>query len=300
MKSLTKWVLAGVLAAGTLLPSAVSAAGYTDINENDAHYSNIMAAQDYGLLTGYADGTFKSSKDVQTATVIKALGKLELNLTGETLETYDYRGIPAFKDIPKSHPDQELYKFSLIVRDAGIFNGDPNGNVFPSRLIKRDAMAKVIVNAFALEDLEDVPTPKINDLNKAAKDMQEKILILKENGVTTETLFRPQETVKRGQLASFLVRAFEAMINYPIAEIEQPDPVETMKGVAPELPETVFLLLTNGVSIEVYVDWDLSGVDLNHPGVYTAVGTIDGVEDEVIEVQVTVDDVRDTDPVVPK
>lgn len=300
MKTLTKWVLAGVLAIGTFLPSAAFAEGYTDLSENDAHYGSILDAQELGLLTGFGDGTFQSSKPVPTATVIKALGKLELRLIGETLETYDYRGIPAFKDIPKNHPDQELYKFSLIVRDAGIFSGDPNNNIHPTRLIQRQAMAKVIVNAFALADLEEVPTPKIDDLSKAARDMQEKILILAENGVTNVTTYRPLETVKRGQLASFLVRAFEAMINYPIAEIEQPDPVETMKGVAPDMPETVFVTLTNGISLELYIDWDLSGVDTNTIGTYTAHGTIDGIEDEVIDVQVKVDDVRDIDPVVPK
>lgn len=295
MKNVMKWGLAAVIAAGTLLPSAAFAEGYTDLADNDAHYDNILTAQDMGILTGYPDGTFRSSQKLLRANVIKALAKFELEMTGETLDTYPVNGVKAFKDIPATYPDKELYKMSLIVRAAGIFDGDPNNNANPAQLMSRQQMAKVLVNAFLLEDLADVDAD-VRDLDKAAPYFREHIEILSENGVTAVTQFRPTETTTRGQFASFLVRSFDAMMMAPIVSVVQPEPVTTMIGVAPELPESVEVELSNGIFAETYVEWDTSGWDLERAGTYTITGAIWDT-DWVVELEVIVDDTGHQDPV---
>ncbi|MCM3087993.1 S-layer homology domain-containing protein [Bhargavaea ginsengi] len=85
MKTFYKWGLAAIMAAGMFLPSGAFAGSYTDLAENDAHYDNILTAQELGILTGYPDGTFQSSKKLQRANVIKALGKFQLKLAKKHL-----------------------------------------------------------------------------------------------------------------------------------------------------------------------------------------------------------------------
>ncbi|SEI93431.1 S-layer homology domain-containing protein [Bhargavaea ginsengi] len=295
MKSMLKWGLAAVIAAGTLLPSAAFAEGYTDVKETNTHYDNILIAQELGILSGYPDGTFRPNQKLTRAHVIKALGKFELEMAEKTMDTYPVAGVKPFRDIPPTSRDQELYKLSLVVKAAGIFDGDPNNDAKPANLMSRQQMAKVLVNAFWLEDLEDVDAD-VRDLDKAAPYFRDQIKILSENGVTNVTEFRPTETTSRAQFASFLVRSFDAMLAAPIESVIDPEPVTTTVGVEPELPESVEVVLTNGIIAETYVDWDTSGLNLKEVGRYTITGEIWDA-DWVIELEVIVDDVRHTDPV---
>ncbi|MCM3088682.1 S-layer homology domain-containing protein [Bhargavaea ginsengi] len=280
MKSLIKLGLAAVIAAGTLLPSAAFAQGYSDVSEKDTHYENILTAQELRLMTGYADGTFQSSKPLQRANVIKALGKLQLRLTGETLETYPYYGTRPFRDIPRTHADKELFKYSIIVKDAGIFEGDPNGNVNPGKLMSRQQMAKVLVNAFGLWDAEDLEDTVITDLDQAAWYFQDYILLLSHFGVTTVTEYRPLATTTRGQFASFLVRSYDVMFDSPIDSIDEYY-VDLLPGEQPELPDHVFVYLENGNMFSTPVVWDMDGIDLNTPGEYVITGTLKEFPGEV-------------------
>lgn len=280
MKWFIKWGLAAVIAAGAWLPSAASAAQeYSDVTEKDAHYETIMAAQELGLLTGYADGTFKSSKPLQRGNVIKALGKLQLRMLGDTLETYPYQGTRPFRDIPRSHADQELFKYSIIVKDAGIFEGDPNGNVSPGKLMTRQQMAKVLVNAFGLWDFDSLDQVKVTDIDKAFWEYQDYILLLSYHGVTNVSEFRPLASTTRGQFASFLVRSYEKMMNSPIESIDEHFEF-LLKGETPELPEAVYVYLENGMSFLTPVEWNLDGFDPHTPGEYILTGTMKDFPDE--------------------
>ncbi|MCM3088684.1 S-layer homology domain-containing protein [Bhargavaea ginsengi] len=273
MKSLIKWGLAAVIAVGTLLPSAAFAQGYSDVTEKDTHYENILAAQELGLMTGYADGTFQSSKPLQRANVIKALGKLQLGLIGETLETYPYYAPRPFRDIPRTHPDKELFKYSIIVRDAGIFEGDSNGNVNPDKLMTRQQMAKVLVNAFGLWQVGDIDETAITDLDQAAWYFQDYILLLSHYGVTTVSEYRPLATTTRGQFASFLVRAYDVMTDSPVEYIEEYY-ADLLPGEQPELPDRLYVFLQNGAMFYTPVEWDMSELDTSTPGEYVITGTL--------------------------
>ncbi|MCM3087992.1 Ig-like domain-containing protein [Bhargavaea ginsengi] len=164
--------------------------------------------------------------------------------------------------------------------------------------MSRQQMAKVLVNAFRLEDLADVEAD-VHDLDKAAPYFREHIKILSENGVTTVKEFRPTDTTTRGQFASFLVRAYDAMHAAPFWTMINPDPVTTIIGIEPELPETVTVFLTNGLTTEMRVEWDTTGWNLNEVGRYTITGVVLD-RGWHIDLEVFVEDVRHTDPVVEK
>lgn len=197
---------------------------YSDVSPDSSHFPFIYKALDYKIMTGYADNTFKPTLKLTRGQVVKALGKYVVAASGKQLSEFDLTGVTPFNDVPSSVKDQELYTFSLIVKQAGIFRGD-NNNLNASQLITREQMSQVLVKAF---DLKDLPgdLSKVTDNASANAQYRGYIDILSENGVTSESAFRPKENTNRAQFATFLVRAYE-LANPPVTN---PDP---------ELPEVI-------------------------------------------------------------
>lgn len=187
---------------------------YSDVSPTSSHFPFIYKALDYKIMTGYADNSFKPTKKMTRGQVVKSLGKYVVAKSGKPLSEFDVTNVKPFNDVPSSIKDQELYMYSLIVKQAGIFSGD-NNNLKASNLITREQMSKVLVNAF---DLKDLPgdLSKVTDNNTAQSQYRGYIDILSENGVTSESLFRPKENTSRAQFATFLVRAYELANGVPV------------------------------------------------------------------------------------
>ncbi|TFE03998.1 carboxypeptidase regulatory-like domain-containing protein [Jeotgalibacillus salarius] len=186
---------------------------FTDVPETNSHFENIYSAVDYGLLSGYPDGTFKPLNDLTRSNVVKALGKYVIASEGydnlaDYLQDHDLSDVEPFNDVTADSRDAELYNFSLIVKEAGIFQGS-NNNLMPADNITRQQMAQVIVNAFNLDEVETDNEAEVEDLGSAFASYQDDIQILANLGVTTVSNFRPLDDTSRGHLASFLVAAYE-------------------------------------------------------------------------------------------
>ncbi|MCM3089351.1 S-layer homology domain-containing protein [Bhargavaea ginsengi] len=210
----TAMVATAVAPVAAQTPEVAQEFSYSDVPADYTHYSNIMEARSLGMLSGYQDGTFKPYQSLTRANVVKALGKYVVESSGKEIEDFDLTDVEPFNDVQSDYPDKELYTYSLIVKQAGIFQGS-NNNLMPTNLIQRQQMAQVLVNAFGLKDLPDKESG-VKDNGKAWEDFREAIDILSENGVTTEENFRPAESTTRGQFASFLVRSYHAMAEAPI------------------------------------------------------------------------------------
>ena len=204
------WLAIPILLIVLFIPyGALTAAAqktYTDVNPSNSHYASIMAALELEFMTGFQDGSFKPNTKMSRGHVVKALGKYVVKTSGKDLGAFDVTGVEPFNDVPASYPDHELYRYSLIVKQAGIFTGS-NNNLLPKNLITRQQMSKVLVNAFELRNVPD-GTSKVTDNNLATAEYRPYIDILSENGVTTVEKFRPREDTTRAQFASFLVAAF--------------------------------------------------------------------------------------------
>ncbi|MBM7577800.1 carboxypeptidase regulatory-like domain-containing protein [Jeotgalibacillus terrae] len=186
---------------------------FTDVPETNSHFENIYKAVDYGLLSGYPDGTFKPLNALTRSNVVKALGKFVIASEGyDNLADYladnDLSSVEPFNDVTADSRDSELYNFSLIVKEAGIFQGS-NNNLMPSNNITRQQMAQVIVNAFSLDEVETDNEAVVEDLDTAFSSYRDDIQILANLGVTTVSNFRPLDETSRGHLASFLTTAYE-------------------------------------------------------------------------------------------
>ncbi|MHA6261073.1 S-layer homology domain-containing protein [Sporosarcina sp. CAU 1771] len=244
--SLKKWIvriMVGIAFIFAFSPQPTSAQEiFSDVNPSNSHYTGILEAYENGFLSGYPDGTFKPAHTLSRANVTKSLGKLVLIKSGVSLANYDFSNAVPFKDVPATHSDNELYKYSIIVKEAGIFTGS-NNNLLAMNLMTRQQMAKVLVNAF---DLKRVPgqQSKVIDANLAGEEFREYIHILSENNVTTVTNFRPGETTTRAQFATFLTNANNAAEGNQPAPPGQPEiPVRPEPTPVPEPePEPVVAL----------------------------------------------------------
>ena len=215
--SATAALVASALVPAAAAEEAAAKASFSDVPASSSHFDNINKAVDYKLLNGYPDNTFKPDKKLTRSDVVKTLSRYLVQKHGDgDIENIDLSDVEAFNDVPEDYQDGELYQASLVVKKYKVFNG-ANGNLNPTDLITRQAMAKVLVNAFNLE-LQDDKESKVTDNDMADEEFRGFIDILSENEVTAVTNFRPKENTSRAQFASFLVRGYEKVTDGEMLE----------------------------------------------------------------------------------
>lgn len=209
------------MVATAVVPTAALAAkpseGFSDVGhlapETLAELDRVV---ELGLMTGFGNaGLFKPETYMNRGQVAKALAKYEAGKSGMSIAQYYHAlkldgKVQPFADVPKNSSDQELYQASLIVKNAGTFKGVSN-KLNPDSNITRGHMASVLVRAFDLKatgKATDFADKGDADTEEIATNMQ----ILKDNGVAKElsdNKFNPNQNVKRIQMASFLLRAYD-------------------------------------------------------------------------------------------
>jgi len=210
-------------ASAALVASAVapvaSAAEYTDTTSlSVADMELVTKATDLGFFQG--DGSkFNPYNQITRGQVVKVLARQVAEKAGKTVDAYYADNnlatkVAPFSDVPATHVDKELFKSSLIVKDAGVFEGNNNELKF-SAYINRQQMASVLVRAFDLKAV-DGKTSTVTDSNNAGSH-KVNIDILSQNGVTVVTEFNPLNNLSRLQMARFVVRAHEVSSTVVVA-----------------------------------------------------------------------------------
>lgn len=158
--------LAGAITA-TMVASAVAPVAafadeneidFSDVDKSSSHYNNIVKAAERGLMTGY-QGKFNPLVDMTRGQVVKALGKYLVGQEGLSVDKYIEKHdllnqVTPFHDVPADSADQELFKYSLVVKDAEAFTGD-RGNLKASNNIKREQMSKVLLKHSTSKKLKE-------------------------------------------------------------------------------------------------------------------------------------------------
>lgn len=241
---------------------------FTDVNPKDTHYDAIYQAYELDFISGYQDGTFKPYQSLTRSNVVKALGKYVVATNGKELSEFDLTDVKPFNDVPANHPDKELYTYSLIVKQAEIFSGS-NNNLMPTRDIQRQQMAKVLVKAFDLENLEGVE-PKVTDNDQAFNEFVPFIDILSENNVTTVENFRPAASVVRGQMASFFVAANEAIggevVSQKVMAVNLAENSKEMDSALLALDSVIYKNLHDRLEVANYLLNTNKGIDFSTKG----------------------------------
>lgn len=197
--------MASVLATSAIViaPPANAASVFPDINSSTEEGKAVINLAQRGIISGYPDGTFKPANPITRTQAAKILAGIL------KLDTVHVKN-PNFKDIK---PGDANYGAIAALANAGIISGS-NGYFYPTKNITRGQMAKMIVKGFNLPITNGIFIP-FDDVNEGS-EYEPYIKTLFANSITkgtTPTTFGTQSNVKRSQLATFVVRAENALGN---------------------------------------------------------------------------------------
>ncbi|WP_096550396.1 S-layer homology domain-containing protein [Ureibacillus thermosphaericus] len=201
------------LVASAIVP-AVSAATFTDVEDN-THKEAIDALTEMGIIKGYPDGTYKPYKTLKRSDVVKLLGRWLEEQGKEIPEDWDT--VQRFKDLPVDFADEELVKYAALVKDHGVFLGSDNKLMHMNNM-DRSQMALTLNRAYEamfgvslIELAEEIDDVTVVDMDEVYNDnnRREAVQALRDLGISVVEKFRPNETVTRGQFASFLYRTIQ-------------------------------------------------------------------------------------------
>jgi hypothetical protein len=136
-QTLTRAQMATVVARALRLSSVQPDGRFKDVDITTGHAGNIHAVAKAGIVSGYADGTFRPDAVVTRAQMATFVARA--------------RGLAArpstFKDVPRSNAH---YGNIGALQAAGIANGDSSGRYRPALDLRRDQAASLVARAFGI------------------------------------------------------------------------------------------------------------------------------------------------------
>lgn len=138
---------------------------FKDVPKSDPAYSYIVKmVSDYGVISGYPDGTFRGEKTITRAEFCKvmtsAMSYLEKQ-AGGPLAQQSATNEANFKDLPKNN---WAYPYvAELVTKYKIFSGYPDGTFKPDKTINKFEITTVLSKALKMVYAGvDVPLPKLS------------------------------------------------------------------------------------------------------------------------------------------
>ena len=133
--TLAKWV---VLARGWQLDTT-GGPHFTDVPINDPNYPYIETAYNHGVISGYADNTFRPYNGVTRG----QMSKMVVNAMGWPIDT---QGGPHFTDVPAG---SAFYQWIETIYNRGIVSGYADGTFRWGNNLTRGQLSKVLWNSIA-------------------------------------------------------------------------------------------------------------------------------------------------------
>ena len=178
---------------------------FSDIDENDWYYDNVMDAANNGYISGMGDGTFAPTQ----ATTRAQFASMIANAMG-------YEADP---DVASMFPDvaDDFWGKAAInfCAQNGIISGYDDTTFQPEKAITRQEAASILRNAFKLTESSSETFPDDSAISNWAK---ESVYIVKASGLMKGDAgtgnFRPTSTITRAEAASILMNAkYAGVIN---------------------------------------------------------------------------------------
>lgn len=168
---------------------------FRDVLASHPHRTSIHEAAEAGVVRGYDDGTFRPGREVTRAQLASLVARA-LDLEAE--------GPPPFDDVAADDVHADAI---AATAEADIVTGYGDATFRPVEGTTRAQMASVLARAYELD--AEAEEPPFDDV-PAHHPHAEGITAVAEAGVAVgydDGTYRPDGTVTRGQLASFLDRA---------------------------------------------------------------------------------------------
>ncbi len=199
MAALSMAVASGSLVAAVPAQTADAATvSFKDVNSKTPHSSAIRALAERGVVSGFADGTFRP------LTVLKRGEAAQMLAKSLGLDTKNVKN-PGFKDVKS---DKWYYGAIAALKAEGVIDGFADGSFRPDQVLTRSEIAKFLVSAYDLTELHASENPFIDV--KDNKWYAKYVLPLYATGITagkSATVFAPDKGVGRGEFSTFIVRA---------------------------------------------------------------------------------------------
>lgn len=190
----------------TISLPAAHAATYSDFTSSTPFYTEITWAINKGLLTGFADGTFRPGGSIDRQNLARVI--------------YTYRGKPAytppakspFTDVPAGHP---FYKEINWMVSKGLTTGYPDKTFRPANPVERNAFAAFLYRMAGEPSYNSPVKPYFSDVPPTAAFYKE-ICWLKDMKITTgwaDGTYLPLEPTQRDAVCAFLYR-YNQVVGY--------------------------------------------------------------------------------------
>ena len=174
---------------------------FKDVSKNNPYYEIVHEMRDKRIISGYENGEFRPTESISrkhAAALVNRATKLKAT-----------KPFVPFKDVSTKNA---FFNDVKKLQQAGIFEPDAKGNLYPNQPITRAEMAKVLTIAYDLKvkvDLDFMDVPKNHPSSKYIK-------ALYSNGITTGDFgfYNPDKPVTRVHYAVFLHRVLH--MNDPI------------------------------------------------------------------------------------
>ncbi|WP_171685892.1 S9 family peptidase [Paenibacillus planticolens] len=189
-------ILAAVWIATAALPIGAQAssdpAAYPDVPGDYYASQEITLLKQKGIIDAEEDGSFHPNDAVTRGDAAEWLSKaLKLNKP---------KSLNAFKDVAETSPYAEAVN---ALKEQNIVQGN-DGLYQPDSLLTREQMASLLVRAFQLKD--NGIQAWLKDEAVISKVHHDDVIKLKQNFITDQLSFMPQDQVTRAQLVLFIYR----------------------------------------------------------------------------------------------
>ncbi|KAA9015489.1 S-layer homology domain-containing protein [Niallia endozanthoxylica] len=196
MKKVSFLVVLLIFALNSFGGSAL-ASTFTDLQEGQRFYEEMVYLEGEGIITGFPDETFRPDEEVTRAAAAIMIGRA-LDLDGKQRDT-------SFLDVSA---DQKASGYIAAAVEKGIIQGFEDNTYRPNQTVTRGQMAIFLSRAFELTVESDA---SFKDISPSMKSYTHIKRIIAENltqGYPDNT-FRPDAKVTRAQFSAFLARALD-------------------------------------------------------------------------------------------
>ena len=149
-----------------------------------------------------------------------------------------------FTDIAESG----YYKYIIGAADAGIIAGYPDGSYRPNNTVTRAQFITMLYRAAGSPEVKST-TLKFADASEVAKDFAAAVAWGVENRVIAgygDNTFRPNQSISRAQMATFMYRYMKNVIGYNFGEVKPCGFADTNQIAAPYV-DAVNAIVSAGV-----------------------------------------------------
>lgn len=196
-------------------PSESLAKSFSDVKMNTEMGRAVDDLSNRGIISGYANGTFRPNNDVtraQAAKIVAGAVKMESHISKypELVWEYpEYYTPQPFRDLAVS---SAYFEPVSALGDWGAMNGYDDNTFKPNNKLTRAQIAKVLMRAYAIPNQDEASYTstgkKFKDVNSESESYSF-IRKINELGIMQETskgYFSPNKRVTRGELALYIYR----------------------------------------------------------------------------------------------